>query len=40
MKYENNDEYDGPWIRKRRHREGVFKEVSTGRIERRLYEND
>ena len=39
MKYPNNDEYDGQFKRYR-HGEGVFKEASTGRVERRLYEND
>jgi hypothetical protein len=40
MKYQNNDEYDGQWKNNRRHGEGMFKEASTGRVERRLYEND
>jgi hypothetical protein len=40
MKYPNNDEYDGQWRWNRRHGFGVFKEASTGRVERRLYEND
>jgi hypothetical protein len=40
MKYKNNDEYDGQWKRNRKHGEGVFKEASTGRVERRLYEDD
>ncbi len=40
MKYLNNDEYDGQWKRRNRHGEGVFKEASTGRVERRLYEKD
>jgi hypothetical protein len=40
MKYENNDEYDGPWKNFSRHGEAVFKEASTGRVERRLYERD
>ena len=40
MRYENNDEYDGQWERDVRHGEGVFKEASTGRVERRLYEID
>ncbi len=40
MKYENNDQYDGQWENFKRHGEGVFKEVSTGRVERRLYEDD
>ncbi len=39
MKYPNNDEYDGQWKKCVRHGEGVFKEASTGRVERRLYEN-
>ncbi len=38
MKYPNNDEYDGQWKRYK-HGEGVFKEASTGRVERRLYED-
>ena len=40
MKYKNNDEYDGQWKDGGRHGEGVFKEASTGRVERRLYEDD
>jgi hypothetical protein len=40
MKYNNGDEYDGQWKRDIRHGKGVFKEVSTGRVERRLYERD
>jgi hypothetical protein len=40
MKYENNDEYDGQWRGYRRHGEGVFKEALTGRVERRLYEDN
>jgi hypothetical protein len=40
MKYKNNDEYDGQWECGTRHGEGVFKEASTGRVERRLYEYD
>jgi hypothetical protein len=41
MKYKNNDEYDGQfkWGYSR-HGEGVFKEASTGRVERRIYERD
>ena len=39
-KYENNDEYDGQWIDDSRHGKGIFKEASTGRIERRIYEED
>ena len=39
MKYENNDEYDGQF-KGIRHEEGVFKEASTGRVERRLYDWD
>ena len=38
MKYEDNNEYDGHWERHYKHGEGVFKEASTGRVERRLYE--
>ncbi len=37
MKYANKDEYYGQWKRFARHGEGVFKEGSTGRVERRLY---
>jgi hypothetical protein len=40
MKYPNNDEYDGQWKKWYKHGEGVFKEASTGRVERRLYENN
>ena len=40
MKYNNGDEYDGQWKIWKRHGEGVFKEASTGRVERRLYEDD
>ena len=40
MKYPNNDEYDGQWKDYEKDGEGVFKEASTGRVERRLYEND
>ncbi len=40
MKYENDDEYDGQWKRDQKHGEGVFKEASTGRVERRLYESN
>jgi hypothetical protein len=45
MRYANNDEYDGQWKSNpfkggRRHGEGVFKEASTGKVEKRLYEND
>jgi hypothetical protein len=45
MKYGNGDEYDGQWKSHQfkgglRHGEGVFKEASTGRVEKRLYEND
>ena len=38
MKYENKDEYDGQCKFGIRHGEGVFKEASTGRVERRLYQ--
>jgi hypothetical protein len=37
MKYLNNEEYDGLWKEDKMHGEGVFKEASTGRVERRLY---
>ena len=40
MKYPNNDEYDGQWENLDKHGEGVFKDGSTGRVERRLYEWD
>ena len=40
VKHPNNDEYDGQWNQGQKHGEGVFKEASTGRVERRLYEND
>ena len=40
IKYRNNDEYDGQWENDGRHGEGVFKEASTGRVERSLYEKD
>jgi hypothetical protein len=40
MKYRNNDEYDGQFKYYSRHGEGVFKEASTGRVERRLYHLD
>ena len=40
MKYPNKDEYDGQWKLWSKHGFGVFKEASTGRVERRLYEND
>jgi hypothetical protein len=38
MKYANNDEYDGQWEDSDKDGEGVFKDGSTGRLERRLYE--
>jgi hypothetical protein len=38
MKYDNHDEYDGQWKFGIRHGEGVFKEASTGRVERRIYQ--
>jgi hypothetical protein len=40
INYPNNDEYDGQWKESLRHGEGVFKEASTGRVERRLYEEN
>ena len=40
MKYQKNDEYDGQWEKNFKHGEGVFKEASTGRVERRLYERN
>ena len=38
--YENNDEFDGYWHNGNKKGEGIFKEASTGRIERRLYDWD
>jgi hypothetical protein len=38
-KYMNKDEYDGQWQADWEHGKGVFKEASTGRVERRIYEN-
>jgi hypothetical protein len=40
MKYANKDEYNGQWKSNKRHGEGFFKEASTGRVERRIYEYD
>jgi len=40
MKYANNDEYNGQWNENRRIGDAVFKEGSTGRIERRIYAGD
>jgi hypothetical protein len=40
MKYANKDEYHGQWKSGKRHGEGVFKETSTGRVERRIYDDD
>jgi hypothetical protein len=40
MTYANKDEYDGQWCYNKRHGEGVFKDKSSGRVERRIYEND
>jgi hypothetical protein len=40
VKYSNNDSYDGQWKRGNRHGEGIFKEASTKRIEKRLFEDD
>ena len=40
MIYANNDEYDGQWRYGKRHGEAVFKEGSTGIVERRIYEDD
>jgi|LakMenEpi03Aug12_release.lakeMendotaPanAssembly.Ray.scaffolds.fasta_scaffold5964388_1 hypothetical protein len=37
MKYSNNDEEDGEWGLPTNNVERIFKEASTGRIERRLY---
>ncbi len=39
MKYNNGDEYDGQWKLGFSHGEGVFKKASTGRVERRLFED-
>ena len=38
MKYANKDEYHGQWKSGKRHGEGFFKEASTGRVERRIFE--
>ena len=40
MKYQNKDEYDGKWKSHKKQGEGVFKEASTGRVERRFYWRD
>ena len=40
MKYANNDEYNGQWHQNRRFGDGIFKEGSTGRIERSIYAAD
>ena len=40
FKYENDDEYDGRWKNSKRHGEIVYKEASTGRIERIISEED
>ena len=40
MKYPNNNEYDGQWENDDKHGEGVFKNGSTRRVERRLYEKN
>ncbi len=40
MKYKNGDEYEGTWLGSDRHGEGIFKEASTGKIQRLLYEED
>ena len=40
IKYSNNDEYDGHWQFNLKNGEGVFKEASTGKIERRRYAFD
>ena len=40
MEFKNNDKYDGQWKQNYHHGEGVFKEASTGRVERRLYERN
>jgi hypothetical protein len=40
MKYSNEDEYDGQWKEDERNGEGIFKEASTGKIQRILYEDD
>ncbi len=40
MKYANNDEYEGKWMLYSRDGEIVFREASTGRVERRIYEKD
>ncbi len=43
IKYPNKDEYYGQFknmYKPCKHGEGVFIEASTGRVERRIYEND
>ena len=40
VKYKNGDEYEGTWLGYDRHGEGIFKEASTGKIQRLLYEED
>jgi hypothetical protein len=40
MKYSNKDEYDGMWSSDKKQGLGVFKEASTGRIEKRIYAKD
>ena len=40
MKYANNDEYDGQWLNNLKQGEAVFKEASTGKVERRIYDWD
>jgi hypothetical protein len=39
-KYLNNDEHDGQWKNGIKHGEAVFKNSSTGRVERRFYKDD
>jgi hypothetical protein len=38
VKYFNKNEYDGQWKNFDKHGAGVFKDASTGRVERRIYE--
>ena len=37
MKYKNGDEYDGQWHKNIKNGEGIFKEASSGKIQRILY---
>ena len=39
-KFSDNNEYDGQWKQGLKNGEGVFKQASSGKVERRLYEED